>query len=458
MSRIKKIGIELEIPLVSQNYLAANFSEVEKLFLDFSKKGWSKKKDLNTEALVGVKRTSTYGEEVLSNDLGVCVFEAALAPVSSLDDAIEYWLNFKSSELLPILQKNGLKMLGYGTQPVSSDLKNLIARKGHYTIWTNMLEESSSEWILQNFPGLCSAQFNFEIPKEEALKILNTFLQQLAFLWTAGANDSVVAGKSLPYKSQRFHAFKTLAQGRMYGRCGTPINSYNSLCDYIKKTWNVPIFSIIRDEKFLYPKDIYLTTNRFIAEGVAEFYNLDQALSQQKICLEDLKNAIYFAWLDYRLKFNFYKEATFEALLDAVCSEDDLKLFDLIEYIIFEIRPLSMQANEEEISWLILTYLMVENIDSISDYSMKWTYNDVKLAAKEAQVNGLSQYLNDKTLGEIGLDLLSLIPEKNFSVYEKYLLKLQDRFIKECSPSDEALRILNNQGLEALLKHLTIDR
>ncbi|MCP6762982.1 MAG: hypothetical protein NHB32_30390 [Fischerella sp. CENA71] len=46
-------------------------------------------------------------------------FEAALAPVSSLDEAINYWRYFKSYTLLPVVKNNNLKMLGYGNQPIS---------------------------------------------------------------------------------------------------------------------------------------------------------------------------------------------------------------------------------------------------------------------------------------------------------------------------------------------------
>ncbi|WP_088242124.1 hypothetical protein [Calothrix rhizosoleniae] len=53
---VKKIGIELEMPLVNQNYLAADFDDAKKLFLDFSTQGWIKKNDPNTGALIGVKR------------------------------------------------------------------------------------------------------------------------------------------------------------------------------------------------------------------------------------------------------------------------------------------------------------------------------------------------------------------------------------------------------------------
>ncbi|MCV3215940.1 glutamate-cysteine ligase family protein [Plectonema radiosum NIES-515] len=453
---VKKIGLELEMPLVKQDGLTVDFGDVEKLWQDFSEQGWSKNFDPNTKALIGVNRSTHNGVEMLSTDFGVCTCEAALAPVSSLDEAINYWHNFKSYVLLPVINNNNLKLLGYGNQPISSQLKDLIAHKGHYEIWKNMIEEDCREWILQNFPGLCSVQFNFEVSKHKALEIINTYLQILAFLWAASANDSIAAGKKLPYKSQRFHAYTTLSRGKMEGRCGLPISPYVSLCDYINRTWSVPIFKIIRDTRCLYPKDRSLTINKFITENSSEFYSLERQSYKETINLDDLKLAIYLSWPDFRLKFNFNLEIKFTDLVTAVHSGNDEKLLSMTDYIILEIRPISMQSNQEELDWLVLTYLLIENLESIAEYSLLWTYQEMKSAAIASQDNGLNQNLNGKTLGQIGLDLLARIPRNSFQMYEQHLSKLHFRFTKYSSPADEALTILDSDGMEALLNYLEI--
>lgn len=155
---------------------------------------------------------------------------------------------------------------------------------------------------------------------------------------------------------------------------------------------------------------------------------------------------------------NFYKEIKLQELASAFYSENEQKLLDLIEYIVFEVRPLAMQANEEEISWLVLTCLILENLEPITKYSQRWTYEDVRLATFSAQNNGLRQNLNNKTLGQIGLDLLKLIGKNSFQEYEQYLSKLHSRFRNHCSLADDAIRILDNDRIEALLDNLTICR
>ncbi len=53
---VRKIGLELEMPLVQQDGLAAGFDDVEKLCEDFAEQGWSRKFDPNTGAFIGVNR------------------------------------------------------------------------------------------------------------------------------------------------------------------------------------------------------------------------------------------------------------------------------------------------------------------------------------------------------------------------------------------------------------------
>jgi len=455
--RIEKIGLEVEMPLVHTNGHAASFDDVENLFQSLVKQGWEKKIDANTGALVGVSRETCRGIEIISTDFGVCTLESALAPVISLDEAIDYWRDFKFSILLPNISKSHLKVLGYGTQPISSQLKDLIAKKGHYVIWKNMIREDAKEWIFQNVPGICSVQFNFQIPKEKSLEIINTFLHLSAFIWAASANDSIVAGKKLPYKSQRFRAYTELNNGGMCGRQGSTTKPYKSLCDYINRTWNIPIFEIFRDGSILYPADQCLTTNRFIDDNEAYFYTLDEDLSLRKIELDDLKLAIYLSWPDFRLKFSFSPEITLNELVRVVREEDDKGLHELIDYIVFEIRPIAMQANEEELSWLVFSYLVIENLELINQYTSSWHYEDVRTAAIASQISGLKQNFNGKTLGEIGLELLERLSQTSSQTYGKYLDILYFRCINHCSPGDDAIKIFDNQGMEVLLDHLIIN-
>ena len=132
------------------------------------------------------------------------------------------------------------------------------------------------------------------------------------------------------------------------------------------------------------------------------------------------------------------------------------KLLDLIEYIVVEVRPIAMQSRGEEVNWLVLTYLILENLCSVNEYVQKWTYQEVKNAAINAQNNGLKQNLKGKTLGEIGLDLLKIIGQNSSQKYEQYLSKLHSRFKNHCSPSDDAIRIFDSDGINTLLDYLTI--
>jgi hypothetical protein len=453
---VNKIGIELEIPVTNNDYFAAQFDDLENLFNTLIFQGWNGKFDETTGSLIGTKRNNSKGIEVVETDLGICTLEIALAPVHSLREAVDYWQKFKSETILPLANSLNIKLLGYGNQPRSSNLKALVANKGHYQIYNWMFSNSIREWFFHNFPGLASVQFNFEIPAEKSIKILNTFFALSPVIWAASNNDSIANELSLPYKSQRFFAYSKIAGTNLTDRYGIPRSNFRSLCEYINRMWNLPIFQIIRNTKPLRPVDQSLTINQFLLLESATFLDLDNNISVEKIILDDLKLGIYLSWLDFRLKFNFCEHIDLYDLSRIVHSDNDSSLIQILNYILLEVRPISMQNHEQEIDWMIFTYLIVENIDAVAEYISSWNFDEVYNATFGAQIMGLKQILKDKTLGEIGLDLLELIADSPPEWSKKYLIRIHSQFSKFYSPGDVVLKIFRKHGLQAALEYITM--
>ena len=456
--KVRKIGIELEIPLTKPDYSPAEFEDVENLFNQLVGQGWRRKFDPNTGALSGVHRTTEKGLEVVDTELGICTLEVALAPVNCPQDARQYWGQFKSEVLLPLINRLNLKILGYGNQPKSSNFKKLIAKKGHYQIYNWMFSPGVREWFWQNFPGLASVQFNFEIPVEKALPALNVFLNLSPLMWAASNNDCIAAESLLPYKSQRYFAYTQLAGKNLTDRYGTPKHKFHSLCDYINRMWNLPIFEIIRNQKCLRPAAQSLTTNQFILWESAKFVALNHRSSIEKISLDDLKTGIYFSWLDFRLKFQFHQELNLHELAQTVHSRDENCLIQMIDYILLEVRPISMQSHEQELDWMLFTYLILENLDAIAEDIASWDYQDVLTAVVGAQTAGLDQTLKGQTLGKIGLNLLKLIAHNQSEYPNQELLRLHSQLAQHCSPGDILREIFQSHGLQAVLEYITIKK
>ena len=456
MNLIKKVGIEVEIPVVDFNYKACSHEAIHNLFKTFVVSGWKKKYDHNTKKLIGIFRETSLGVEEVGTDLGVCTLEVALPPINNPEKAILYWKKFKKETLLPKIQANNLLLLGYGNQPISYPLDKLIAEKGHYDIYKNMMTEKNATWFLQNFPGLSSVQFNFEVPKNKVVAIVNVLLRLSPFFWAATANDSVANGNNLHYLSQRLYAFIKLSKGKMTDRFGLPINEFNSLCDYVNRTWEVPIFEIIRNTKSLFPKNTNLTTNQFISRKKEEFISLDGKSSKETVCLEDLKLAIYFSWLDYRIKIFFHEHIKMNELIDIVRSNNDEKLLEFVNNVVIEIRPISMQNNEDENNWLVFCYLIVNHIDALIDYIEQFSYKSVKKSMSDVLNKGLNAKLEQKELGIMGLELIEKLPSNDRDIYESYLSVISRRCKNRISPSQEGNVILAEQGSNSFLKHITL--
>lgn len=452
---VEQVGLELEIPMTKENYLAADAQDAEHLFLHLAEQGWTKKFDPNTGALVGVKRETAHGPEVIDTDYGVCALEVALPPFATPDAAFTHWRHFKHDLLLPAVDHCHLNLLGYGNQPLSGQLKPLIANKGHYAIHPQMVPAELREWFLQNSPGLCSVQFNFELPKARLLTTLNTFFKLSPLLWAATANDSIAEGQPLPYHSQRYRTFRSIAAGQMRERFIVPQRPFATLCDYINRTWEMPIFEIIRETKALYPANRALTMNQFIAQGQADFYTLDGQLRQVEPTLDDLKLAIYFCWLDYRPKF-FFKAITAAQLIAAVRAADDQALLELIDYTVLEIRPVSMLSHEEEAAWLHFLYLLAQNVERVTAVTDHWHHDDLLPTLDQTERHGLHQQLNGRSLGDIGLALLDRLPSTTQSGYGDSLQTIHRRFAERKAPSDDARTLLERGGLDAFLAHVRL--
>ena len=453
----RKIGIEFEFPVTSRDYFAAQPHDLENLFNQLILQGWHGKSDVSTGALIGVRRESATGVEVVETDFGVCTLEVALAPIIGLQETVEYWHRFRLEILLPLATSLSMRLLGYGNQPRSGNLKTLIANKGHYQIFHSKFSDNVREWYLQNFPGLASAQFNFDIPKESSIQILNTLFALSPLIWAGSNNDSIAVESLLPYKSQRFFAYRKLAGETLTDRYGTPRESFTDLCDYINRMWDLPIFEVIREDSPLRPANQSLTTNQFIQLGSASFLDLNNYMSVLEVTLEDLKSAIYFSWLDFRLKIFFHHHINLQDLTHAVHEGDQISLFQMIDYIVIEVRPIAMQSHGQEIDWMVFIFLILEHIDSVEAYTSSWSSGDVHNALFGAQKIGLSQTLKDKKLGEIGLDILDLVANYQSDWHRQYLHRIHSQFSQCCSPGDAAAKIFREHGLQTALEYLTIN-
>jgi hypothetical protein len=453
---IKRIGIEVEMPITRSDYLSVTFEDINSLFKLLLEQGWQGKYDDYTKSLVGVKRTSEMGIEVLETDLGICTLEVALSPVNSLASAKKYWSEFRESILLSSISSLNLRVLGYGNQPLSTNLKGLIARKGHYQVYNSMFSHDDREWFLQNFPGLAAVQFNYEIPTNKAIEILNLLFDLSPLFWAGSINESISNGSLLPYKSQRHFAYKKIAGNSLTDRYGTPKTKFKTLCEYILRMWNLPIFEIVREGTVLRPENSSLTTSDFIDSNIAPFIGLEGTNRSEKIQINDLKTAIYFSWLDFRLKFTFNNDIKLPDLIAIVRSNNDISLYEVVDYIVIEIRPISMQSDRLEFDWMTFSYLCIENLDALTTYTSSWIYGDILKTFEDVQKKGLYSSIQEKTLGVIGQEVIEILSRKNRSIVEDNLLRIHSHFVQHHSHGDILTNTFQRYGLQRFLESITI--
>ena len=203
-------------------------------------------------------------------------------------------------------------------------------------------------------------------------------------------------------------------------------------------------------------KDYHFTTKEFAQQGQSVFISLDGQESLEEIKLADLESAIYFAWHDFRVKFRFKKDIDLRELIEVVEADDDSNLLNVIDKIIFEVRPISMQNSGEEIDWLLFIYGLFEQIYTVSEYVENWDYLDSKDCLEMALYKGLDANIYGRNLGDIGLELAYIASDSLNGTLS--IGRLIDRFKTRRSSADDINDVFEKQGIVGALDHMTLKR
>ncbi|HLN18888.1 MAG TPA: glutamate-cysteine ligase family protein, partial [Patescibacteria group bacterium] len=271
-----KIGLEFEFPLVRQDGSAATYDDNIKLWEEWKKLGYTIKKDPYTQKIIGGYKKTPEGILEVGTDYPTCTFEVGLPPEKNLIAANKAWEKFLRKECLPTLDKYNLKLLGYGTQPVTRHLKKYMSPKGHYAIWNKLLPVKYNHWIRDKAIGFAGSQYNIDVPVEKIAEVSNTITKLTCIVWGLSANDPISNSEITPFFSTRIMLYDRIARGHFFGRRTNFFTSdIKNLEDYITRAWKGRIFEIIRNGQPHYPAKSAFSTWDFIKANKATFIDLD---------------------------------------------------------------------------------------------------------------------------------------------------------------------------------------
>src|SRR5579863_4404263 len=201
---LRKIGIELELPIVKDTGEAVEYTTIRKMFSWLEKHEWKVSRDERTREIVAAEKSVSKGKgrfgyetDVIGTDVGYCTVETSLTPEDNLFELETHWKRIKSI-LLDFFTLENCHILGYGVQPISHPSKDLVANKGRYKFFE---QDSLNRFIdekygvdIHVFATSGSNQCHIDVYREEAIDAVNVFNGLAPLLSAVTANASVWKG------------------------------------------------------------------------------------------------------------------------------------------------------------------------------------------------------------------------------------------------------------------------
>src|SRR5579872_1514193 len=241
---LRKIGIELEFPIVKDNGEAVTYTTIRKMFRWLEKKGWQIIKDEGTGENIAAEKSVDMGigrfgyeKDVIGTDVGYCTVETSLTPEDNLFTLENHWKRIKTI-LLEFFNKENCHILGYGVQPISPPAHTLVANKGRYTFFE---QESLNRFIDQKygvdlnvFATSAANQCHIDVYKEEAITAINVINGLAPLLSAVTANASVWRGSVDPEWIDIREIFWDKSWSNRVEQTGIP-DKFTDFSDYVDR-------------------------------------------------------------------------------------------------------------------------------------------------------------------------------------------------------------------------------
>lgn len=457
----QKIGLEFEFPMVNAKGECAGYHDDLRLWKAWKKLGYEYKRDHHTKKIVGIYKQLKSGKREIGTDYCAGTFEIAMPPEENLKLAKKEWEKFLKKECLPILNKNGLQLLGYASQPKTRHLKNKMAPKGHYQIWNELLAKNCAEWIRDKGSGFAAAQYNIDVPFNIISEVASALTKTTCLVWAWSLNDPISNSEITSFKSTRLKVYECIVKGGGFKNRGSfPDADYKSAEDYIDKAWKKPIFEIIRKGVSLQPQDRKLTTWDFIKKQEAVFVDLGGKKLTCRISTEDLALGLYFYWPSVRIKMFFDMKCTVQDIVSAVRNgEVEKTLTNRGNSSFLEIRPVAMTPQDELFTWPAFFLGLIENYKKLASITKDWKMSELENLMPDIQKRGLETVFKGKSLNDHGKTILKVSKQglsRKYSELLPWLSPLEEKAVTKITPADRVMKIFDQRGMDGLIEYLVV--
>jgi len=259
----EKIGMEYErIPVNAKSNKQISYSGdygICNLLIQFAKSNdWDYILDGNN--IIGLKK----GHDTITLEPG-CQFEISLKPQNSIFE-IKSKIDSIDNDLLPFLNRFGIKLLNYGVSPVSTYKNIKLIPKQRYHVMANYLWGILSDVMMRETAGI---QVGIDFKSEEdAIKKFRLANTMMPFATAMFANSKMRGGVDTGYLSFRALAWLNTDNER----CGfaTNFNKDMEFKDYVNLLLDTPMIFINREHRTVNLNG-HLTFKEYMSKGYEGF-------------------------------------------------------------------------------------------------------------------------------------------------------------------------------------------
>jgi gamma-glutamylcysteine synthetase len=234
----RRVGAELKFPFVKDSGEAVERETVDALWAHLVRRGWRRDTDTAGGPVVGARRAGECNDTVASCETGYCKVEFSLAHAADIH-GLRRELDTLEADVRPFLDAHGVRLLGYGIQPVTAPSADLLMRKMRASFWdkalpsNRVLPPEKGDDVHLFTVNACSHVHVSTTPRE-AVRLVNVLNGLAGAQLSVTAHSNVVTGwDPPPYKCINEKLWDWWEPVR--GRVGVPEAPFADLRDYVTR-------------------------------------------------------------------------------------------------------------------------------------------------------------------------------------------------------------------------------
>lgn len=437
-AKLRKVGLELEIPIVQNQGGAVSHLLIQKMYAYLERQGFELKREGSciTEAskqMVGTEQE--FNKTTITTDLGYSTLEIILPPFENLFEIQEHFREVMQL-LLQFFTPYDCRMLGYGIQPLSAPSRHLLCPKQRYfgleKIWTSQQIVPSTDGCDAHVLTVSAGnQCHIDVSESEAMRAANVLNGVSGLQIALQANSPIWKGKVGNVKATREHFYDYLF-GEACQRHGVA-PQFHHLADYVQHLLKGELFAVTRGKDFL----------QIGKQSFAHYLSQKQGI--EAIRLNGERVHIIPQMQDIHAHNSLYY---FNARLVPM-------------YGTIEVRMACQQPPNETMVTAALNLGLVENLEEAEALLLQYDWESWQRLRKTAIREGFQAHIKKHRIVSLVRDLL-LIAEKGLAKRnlgeEVLLAPLFERLQMEESPADRAIRVYEQKGGQAFLDSLTFGK